>query len=89
MTKQEFVQWAVKNGWTLDRWGHLQKQLYGPSKPDDAGRHHVQLKEFRFKLSRIAARYEVRCSAGWVRLSSGYFSKLEITPDGELKGMAR
>ncbi len=78
MTRQELIQWAVGRGWTMDRWGHLQKQ-----EGSDTG----QPKKYRLKLSRIAVRYEVHTSAGWVRLRSGYLSNISITPDGKLKGM--
>ncbi len=75
MTKQEFINWAQVHGWKLDRFGHLKKDLNG--------------KVYRFKLSRIAARYELKTSAGWVRIKSGYFSKLSVSGEGKLAGMTR
>ena len=75
MTKQEFIDWAQSHGWELDRFGHLKKNLNG--------------KVYRFKLSRIAARYELKTSNGWVRIKSGYFSKLSLTDEGKLVGMRR
>ena len=45
MTRDELIVWATRNGWTLDRWGHLKKEF-------DNGTH-------RIKLSRIAARHEI------------------------------
>jgi len=75
MTKQEFIAWAQVRGWKLDRFGHLKKDLNG--------------KVYRFKLSRIAARYELKTSAGWVRIKSGYFSKLSLADEGKLAGMHR
>ncbi len=43
----------------------------------------------RFKLSKVAVRLEAKAgSAGWVRLRSGYFSKLHITEAGKLAGLA-
>ena len=75
MTKQEFTNWAQSHDWKLDRFGHLKKNLNG--------------KVYRFKLSRIAARYELKTSAGWVRIKSGYFSKLSLTDEGKLVGMRR
>ena len=75
MNKQEFINWAQVHGWELDRFGHLKKSLNG--------------KVYRFKLSRIAARYELKTSTGWVRIKSGYFSKLSLTNDGKLAGMRR
>lgn len=39
----------------------------------------------RFKLSQVAVRLEAKAgNAGWVRLRSGYFSKLHITDTGKL-----
>jgi len=75
MTKQELINWAKVHGWNLDRFGHLKKNLNG--------------KMYRFKLSRIAARYELKTSDGWVRINSGYFSKLSISGEGKLVGMTR
>jgi len=75
MNRQQFVAWAQSRGWQLDRFGHLKKYLNG--------------KTYRFKLSRIAVRYEIKSRAGWVRIRSGYFSKLSITPDGQLAGLTR
>ena len=75
MTKERFTEWAQSCGWQLDRFGHLRKE--------------ADSKTYRFKLSRIAVRHEVKSRAGWVRLKSGYFSKLTITPEGEIAGLTR
>ena len=75
MTKDELIAWAKSNGWTEDRFGHLQK-------PNGTSR-------YRLKLSSIAARYEVKTSAGWLRLRSGYYKNLNITADGKLGGMTQ
>jgi len=75
MKKEQFISWAESQGWKLDRFGHLKKEKDG--------------KSYRFKLSRIAARYEVKSSAGWVRIRSGYFSKLTISDEGKLVVMTR
>ena len=75
MTKDELITWAKSNGWTEDRFGHLQK-TNGTSR-------------YRLKLSSIAARYEVKSSAGWLRLRSGYYKNLNITADGKLGGMTQ
>lgn len=94
MTKDQFIKWAQGRGWQLDRFGHLKKTGEG-------GR-----KLYRFKLSRVAVRYEVQLPSTtrsfgfdrdgkltttntWVRLRSGYFSKLTISEAGRLKGMVR
>ena len=75
ITREELIAWARRNGWALDRWGHLQKTNNGTT--------------YRLKLSRIAARYELKSSAGWVRLRSGYYKDLTITGAGELTGLTR
>jgi len=73
ITKDELIKWASSQGWKLDRWGHLQKEF-------DNGTH-------RLKLSRIAARHEVKTPFGWARLNSGYYKDLHLTADEKLVGM--
>jgi len=83
MTRDQFIEWAEGRGWKLDRYGHLRKSTGG--------------KTYRFKLSRVAVRYEYRIrtrssygpTTRWVRIRSGYFSKLSITDEGKLAGMRR
>ncbi|MGE5648326.1 MAG: hypothetical protein ACM336_21310 [Acidobacteriota bacterium] len=75
MTGDELITWATRNGWKLDRWGHLKKEF-------DNGTH-------RIKLSRIAARHEISTPFGWARLASGYLKNLHLTADDKLAGMNR
>lgn len=75
MTRDELITWATRNGWKLDRWGHLRKEF-------DNGTH-------RIKLSRIAARHEISTPFGWARLASGYLKNLSTTPDDKIAGMTR
>ena len=75
MTRERFTEWAKSRGWLPDRFGHLRREENG--------------RAYRFKLSRIAVRHEVKSRAGWVRLRSGCFSKLTITPDGDIAGLTR
>ena len=75
MTRDELITWARDHGWQLDRWGHLQKEF-----PN--GTH-------RLKLSRIAARHEIKTPFGWARMNSGYYKDLQLTADGKLVGMNR
>ncbi len=75
MTREELIAWALRNGWKLDRWGHLKKEF-------DNGWH-------RLKLSRIAARHELHTPFGWCRLASGYYKNLQLTADDQLAGMTR
>lgn len=76
VTREQFVEWAILNGWKLDRYGHFQKV------------EHEGLRQYRLKLSRIAVRYEVKSHAGWVRVRSAYFKDLSITPEGKLLGLS-
>jgi len=42
----------------------------------------------RFKLNKLAVRYEVRCGDSWVRIRSGYYKNLYINPEnGKLGGL--
>jgi len=75
MTRDELTAWATRDGWALDRWGHLKKEF-------DNGTH-------RLKLSRIAARHEISTPFGWARLASGYLKNLHLTADSKLAGMNR
>lgn len=73
ITRDELIAWATRNGWKLDRWGHLKKEF-------DNGTH-------RLKLSRIAARHEISTPFGYARLASGYYKDLQLTADGKLAGL--
>lgn len=75
MTRDELITWATRNGWKLDRWGHLKKEF-------DNGTH-------RIKLSRSAAHHEISTPFGWARIASGYLKNLHVTADGKLAGMNR
>ncbi len=72
-TRDELIAWATRNGWKLDRWGHLKKEF-------DNGTH-------RLKLSRIAVRHELNTPFCWARIASGYYKNLTITGDGKLAGL--
>ena len=74
VNKDALIEWAKHRGWRLDAWGHLQKSADG--------------KQYRLKLSRIAARYEVKTSSGWMRVRSAYYSQITITPEGKLAGLS-
>jgi hypothetical protein len=49
---------------------------------------HYHKGDKRLKLSSVAARLEVKAgTAGWVRLRSGYYSRLSISETGKLAGL--
>lgn len=88
MTREEFINWAQGKGWKLDAHGHLQHSFPGSD---------GQLRQYRFKLSRIAVRYEVKIvftgssssyrKSEWKRLRSGYFTNLTLATDGKIAGL--
>ncbi len=90
MTREQFIDWAQSKGWKLDSYGHLQNSFPGADgKP----------RFYRFKLSRVAVRYEVKivfenvpsyhAKSEWKRLRSGYFSNLTLGEDGKVAGLKR
>lgn len=86
MTKEQFIEWALAHGWQHDRYGHLQKTIGSDENYQAVGR---VSRTYRYKLSRIAVRKEIKSAYGWVRIKSGYYSKLSISDDGKLQGMIR
>jgi len=75
MKQQEVIDWALKNGFTKDRYDHL-------TKTETDGR------RYRLKVSQTAVRLESRVGSSWVRLRSNYLKQLSISPDGkELEGL--
>jgi hypothetical protein len=94
MTKEQFIEWIqVQEGWREDPWGHYQRDLrvkgaFGVE----------ELKTFRFKIGDLGVRYEVKIKfpkgvdllaehAEWLRLKSGYYKNLNVTPEGKLRGL--
>ena len=80
VTKQELEQWLTKHNYIRDSFGHYRKQLANGL-------------TYRFKLSSISARYEVKEKIvdhnEWIRLQSGYYKDLSITSDYKLAGLKR
>jgi len=81
MKREEFIQW-------LQRRGYKDQRGYGRFRKEGKNG-----KIYAFKVSKIAARYEVQVihetSKSWVRLRSGYFKDLSLTEDDKLLGMKR
>jgi len=85
LTKEDIIEWATKQGWVLDKYRNLQKE--------------VGDREYRLKLSKNSVRYEVKVhhsgdtyskpSSEWIRLRSAYYKDLSITEDGKLGGMKK
>ena len=78
MTKQEFIDWVISKGYKKDTYGHYQRT-------SDKGT------VTRFKIQATSARYERRARIvdhnEWLRVASGYYKSLSITPEGKLAGM--
>jgi hypothetical protein len=75
MTKQEFATWAISRGYTQDKFGHYQKESQG--------------KRYRFKVQSQSVRKEAQVTYedgkhDWVRILSGYLSKLAINDKNQL-----
>jgi hypothetical protein len=77
MTKQELENVLIQRGWSRDKWGHYQKEVQRGS----------EVRVYRFKLSSIAARYEVKSPAGWVRIVSAYYKDIYLNESGQLAGL--
>jgi len=73
LTKAEFEQWATNRGWTKDKFGNFHKTANG--------------KEYRFKISKISVRYELKFDGDWLRLRSGYFKDLGFDKEDKLTGL--
>jgi hypothetical protein len=85
MTKDEVIQWAVRHGFTSDKYGHMQKTRANGDR-------------FRLKLQDKSWRYEKRISFGqlnideykhpdeWMRLTSGYYSHTTMDGKDKIKG---
>lgn len=78
MTRNEFVEFAVRGGWVADRFRHYQKVRKD--------------KRYRLKMGERSVRYEVRISSGdaarWVLLASNYYSRLKVETVGGTERLA-
>lgn len=85
MTKQEFIAWAKSRGWESDRWGNLQKSM------KKKGELHDTICDYRYKLCPRVVRLEVKIKIGdtneWIRIRSGYYSKLSLNEGGKIVGL--
>ena len=85
MTKEQFYEWAERNGWTVNSYGHCHKT--------------TEIAEYRFKVQKHTIRYERKVvheatqysprRISWVRIRSGRFSQLEIVEGDKLRGFKR
>jgi hypothetical protein len=80
MTKQEFIDYLKTRGWKEDQWGHYKKE-----------KHYIagEQKTYRYKIGKLATRYEVKTSMGWVKILSGYYKNMRINEKGQIYGLSR
>jgi len=69
--RQLVIDWAIKNGFQLDKWGNYKNAV-------DTD---------RIKLNPNKVRFEVKRAGSWMRIKSGYYSKISIGENGKLKGL--
>ena len=78
MNKQDFINWVISKGYKKDTYGHYQNTS-------------VKGTVTRFKIQANSARYERKAQIvdhnEWLRIASGYYKNLSITPEGKLSGM--
>lgn len=82
MQKHEIMTALTNSGWTVDRWGHLQK---------DICRDGVTTKRYRVALRPRVARLEVLVenndaakSKSWMMLHSDYYGNIRVNDKGKL-----
>ena len=87
LTKDLLGNWLLEKGYTKDEFGHYTRTTVNET--------HLEGDSVttRFKLQSNSVRYEKQVKIvdhnEWVRLASGYYKNLSITPEGKLAGMKR
>ena len=79
MTQSQLINWLKAHNYSADKYGHYQKEING--------------KTYRYKLSKIAVRYELRADIcghnEWIRIASAYLKDLSVNDKGQLVGLKR
>lgn len=85
VTKELVQSWLREHDYTETRWKTFQKAVTRTTAEGSA------TAVYRFKLSAVMARKEVRSADGerWFRVASGYYKKLSVNANGQLVGMER
>ena len=80
MKREELETWLISKGYSKDKFGHYQKLIN-------------ESEVARYKMQSNSVRYEKKAHIvdhnEWLRLASGYYKSLSITPEGKLAGMKR
>ena len=79
MTRDEFIAWANRQGWTQDRFGHFHN-------PTGNYRIKIQAKSIRLERSYYS---EVDHCKKYVRLRGAYFGQLSLSADDKLVGLKK
>ena len=86
MKREELENWLISKGYSKDKFGHYQKTVIDTHLENGSV-------TTRFKMQSNSARYEKKAEIvdhnEWLRLASGYYKSLSITPEGKLAGMKR
>ena len=82
VTKQDMIKWAIRHGYSKDKYNHYQKK---------------DGKTYRLKLSNVMARLELKLCFDkteyspshneWTRLRSGYYKDISFSENDLLKGL--
>jgi hypothetical protein len=87
MTIEQLKVWFVSRGYSPDKYGHYQKNLTQGGKEVT----------YRYKIQACSIRKELQCkhaaseyapaNNSWIRIASGYISKLSINDKNQLVGL--
>lgn len=82
MKIDEIKSWLLTRGYTPDKYGHYQKTLTMGDKSTT----------YRYKIQDISIRKEVQVTYSdgkhdWVRIASGYISKLSLNDKNQIVGL--
>ena len=86
MKREELENWLISKGYKRDKFGHYHKTVTNVHVRGDSV-------TTRFKMQANSVRYEKQVMIvdhnEWMKLASGYYKNLSITPEGKLAGMKR
>lgn len=97
MKKEAYIKFMEALGWSLDRWGHLQKSITRrlPHVDYPIGQEPFVTREYRIKLQATSCRIEIKthyekteyspARSEWVRIGGDYYSKIVQLGDGRIR----
>lgn len=78
-TKEQFIEWLKRHGYTQDRYGHFQKVVGETTVRWKVTKTHIR----QDRKALICGKNE------WIRMRSGFLSAITINPDTDKLGHAR